>query len=167
MNHSVNKWQQNKQKCIRGSLSETERCVSWHLPSYKMLLPSSLSFLLCLPPSVALSPPSLTLAHRRVGDLERALPQTALLPAARQGQCAGASISGEASEGAPEGLNLKGIVAPFKCAGTSQRAFISKIDTGITSCHSADHSAAAKSICSEVMHCCVFFTRPRRQLSST
>lgn len=41
-------------------------------------------FLLCLPPSLALS----TLSRpQRVGDLERALPQTTLLPTARQGQC--------------------------------------------------------------------------------
>lgn len=51
MNHCVNKWQQNKQKFIQGSLCGTERCDSWHLASYRYS-----SSLVCLPPSPALSP---------------------------------------------------------------------------------------------------------------
>lgn len=66
MNHSVNKWQQNKLKCIQGSLSGTQQCDIWHLLSYRYSLSlwSAFFFLLCLPPSLALSTLSRSLAHR-------------------------------------------------------------------------------------------------------
>lgn len=64
MNHSVNKWQQNKQGCIQGPLSGTEWCDSWNLLSYRYSLYLVGLFTLSLPPSLALSTPSRSIAHR-------------------------------------------------------------------------------------------------------
>lgn len=68
------------------ALSGTERCDSWHLPSYRYYF--SLVCLFTLSPSLSCTLHPLLLSRpQRVGDLERALPQTTLLPTARQGQC--------------------------------------------------------------------------------
>lgn len=60
MNHSINKWQQNKQKCIQGSLSGTERCDSWHLSSYRYSLSPVCLFTLSPSLSCTLHPLSLS-----------------------------------------------------------------------------------------------------------
>lgn len=115
MNHSVNKWQQNKQKCIQGSLSGTERCDSWHLSSYRYSLSLVCLFTLSSSLSCTLHPLSLS-RPQRVGDLEWALLQTALLPTARQGQYV------EPRSRASFRLTLKGLPQrchhPFKFMGT-------------------------------------------------
>lgn len=64
MNHSINKWQQNKQKCIQGSLSGTEWCDSWHLLSYRYSLSRSSLSSYFVSLSLALSTLSHTHAYR-------------------------------------------------------------------------------------------------------
>lgn len=60
MNHSIDKWQQNKPKCIQSSLCGTQRCDIWHFLSYRYSLPGLPFFTLSPSLSCALHPLSPT-----------------------------------------------------------------------------------------------------------
>lgn len=127
MNHCVNKWQQNKQVCIQGSLSGKNGVIAG---CYQVIDTLSLSpwsvISLCLPPSPALSTLSRSLAHREWVTWNELSHRQALLPTARQGQCA---VHGSHTSFM---LPLKGVPwqyhHPIEIYGHLWKPLISKID---------------------------------------
>lgn len=153
MNHSINKWQQNKPKCIQGSLSGTERCDSWHLSSYRYSL--SPVCLFTLSPSLSCTLHPLSLSPTESGWPGMSSPTDSTASHSQTGAVCNALDFRQSLGGVSRGL------PPWDHYHSTIQMYGQRLKTThlrnwwvITFCHSANHSekfmsVAAKSISSE------------------